>query len=216
MSSSSLAASRPNRPVRLLALLVLLAVAAACHIVSVSGPTVGIVGQILGYEVVIDHDVAATLFDNTVWLMVEIPSAWSVAGASYSGDLGAGTPAQGPPTAKDPGGCFSDAPADGYQRVFFSAGPFAEINENDQGTLSVDLQTAGDPGDFELRFRAATEVDDEEGAFLNCMTEGMDPIPVTTSYPVSLTMPIPALGTWGAGLLVLLLAGLGLRRLAAA
>lgn len=197
-------------------LAVALLAAAGCTIVSISGPTIGFVGQILGYQIVIEHDFPVTLDDTTVWLMAEIPAAWSVADASYSGDLGSGTPSQGVPSAADPFGCFTDEPAMGYQRVFLAAGPFAEIVENDQGTVDLDLQTAGDTGAYTLRFRVATESGPEGEETLNCtLVDGPD-TPVTSPYEVTLAEPIPALGGWGLGLLALLLAGFGLRRVMAA
>lgn len=213
-------ALRPRRPaLALLAAGALLLV--ACEIVSIAGPSSGIVGQTLGYGVTVAHDLP-TVSDATVWLMIDLPAAWSVAGAGYTGSVDGGpvggTPDQAPPTASDPGGCFTDAPPTGYQRAFFSAGPFPQIVSGDEGTLSVDLATAGAAGDFTLRFRAATESGPPESRSLSCSLEGRPEVPVTETFDVTLAAPavteIPTLGTWGAGLLALLLAGAGLRRLA--
>jgi hypothetical protein len=213
-------ALRPRRPaLALLAAGALLLV--ACEIVSITGPSSGVVGQTLSYDVTVAHDVP-TISDATVWLMIDLPAAWSVTGAGYTGSVDGspvgGTPDQAPPTAIDPGGCFTDAPPTGYQRAFFSAGPFPQIVAGDEGTLSVDLATAGAAGDFTLRFRAATETGEPESRSLSCFFEGEPATPVTETFDVSLAAPavteIPTLGTWGAGLLALLLAGVALRRLA--
>lgn len=214
------AAIRLRRIAGVLATLPLL-VLAGCHITSVTGPTQGAVGHVLTYKVVIQHPVNSTLSDTAVWLMVDIPSAWSVAGSSYAGSVGgnpvSGTPATASPTAADPDGCFTDTPAQGYKRIFFSAGPFATINQFDQGTVTVRLATAGSPGTYNLAFRAATEGGPSGSRSLTCELQSQSGPPVTVTYGVSLTPPlleVPTLNTWGIALLALLLCGFGLCRLA--
>ena len=222
MSCASFELPRPRRVAGALGALFLLALA-GCEIVSVSGPSTGTVGQVLTYDVVVRHPIAATQTDATIWLMVEFPSAWSVAGATYAGsvdgNLVGGTPDRGPPTAVDLTPCFGGDPAPGYQHVYFSAGPFPQLVQDDQGTLTVGLATAGPPGNYTLRFRAATEIGAEGARGLACEYDPKVRPPVTVSYDVSLTssiLPIPALGSWGVALLALLLVGFGLRRLASA
>ncbi len=220
MSAWSFAMPRPRRAAGAVLALLLLALA-GCEIVSVNGPASGTVGQVLTYDVVVRHPISAAQIDATIWLRAEIPSTWSVVSASYTGSVDGspvgGTPDEAPPTAADLEGCLAGDPATGYQRLFFSAGPFPQITQDDQGTLTVHLATAGPPGDYTLRFRAATEIGTEGNRGLNCEYDPEKPPPVTVTYDVSLVEPVvavPALGAWGVGLMALLLVGFGLRRLA--
>jgi hypothetical protein len=211
--------NRQGQPRRLAGAAVLAAVllaVAGCKIVSVSGPTSAMVGQLLTYQVDLLHD-EPDLSDVTIWLMVEIPDAWSFVGADYVATVGGmpsnGAAIPGTPPSPPESVCFTDEPQVGYKRVFVSAGSF-DLQTGDEATANVHLLPAGDPGDFTLRFQAAAE----SGPALVCQLQGPDDalMPVNVPYDVRLAasvLVIPTLGPWGAALLALLLVGLALRRL---
>ncbi len=123
-----------------------------CQVGSLSGPGVVALGSNATYTMQYTADFGATNVTPAVY--ADVPAGWTVVSSSYSGTVN-GAPASGAGTLvpTDPGVCTSLAGvAPGYQRLYFTAGPFAQALSSDSASLSVTFQVAGQPGNYTLSF----------------------------------------------------------------
>ena len=126
--------------------------AVGCFVSSLSGPTAVVLGSQATYTMQYTDDVGQT--NATAVIYADVPAGWTVASTSYSGIVN-GSPVSGSGTVSptDPApSCPIPAPAAGYQRFYFTAGPFPTVLFNDSGTATITFNVAGLPGSYTLSF----------------------------------------------------------------
>jgi hypothetical protein len=187
----------------------------SCEVVSVSGPSSGRIGDVLTYAITIQQTDTESAANVESWLTVEMPESWTVVDASFTGVVGGaaigGTP-DFPVTPPGGNGCWSNSePPPGAQRIGFTTSAFAQADPGDQGTVILDLLVGGGAGDQTLRFDLLSQF---VGSEIGGCPSFFNPVEHQVSIsPLSIT-EVPVSSGWGLAWLAILLALLGLRRIA--
>ena len=125
---------------------------AGCFVSSLSGPTAVLLGSQATYTM--QYTCTNNTNDATAIIYADVPPGWTVASTSYSGIVN-GSPVSGSGTVSptDPApACDVPAPTAGYQRLYFTAGPFPAVSFLDSGSASITFNVAGLPGTYTLAF----------------------------------------------------------------
>lgn len=151
--------SPARRPwLRLLGFLAPVGLLVGCSITIVSGPTT-----------VLTHSVASYLFDLALdtgggpygsagghaYIIAEIPQDWTLASASYTGDV-SGSPVSGlgaeVPDPGSPCAGLGAGPAAGMRRIFVRSELFQPLADGDVGAAELQFLVKGPVGVYQLRF----------------------------------------------------------------
>lgn len=195
-----------GRVVGLSALAMAIFALVACDVSSVSGPGLVTLGTDVTYTMTYTAS-APDATNVTPVVYADVPAGWTVVSSSYNGTIN-GAPASGTGTqaATNPGACtFTSGPAPGYQRLYFTAGPFPTTLSTDSANLSITFHVGGAPGSYTLSFQGGAVT-----ALASPCQGTWSTLPVTVG-----AQGIPAVSTWGAAVfaaLLVLAAGLMLRR----